>query len=75
MLEMYILFSFFLSLFGGEKNKQVPNLLTLLHKSLVLKASLQFENSTFHIPQFTGEVLSAVDNVSSVYASSVFLSL
>lgn len=49
----------------------MPNLLILLHKSLILKASLQFKIFTFHIPEFTGEVL-IMGNVSSVYARSIF---
>lgn len=48
----------------------MPNLLTKLHKierkkkSIGHEASLQFQNFVFHIPKFTGEVLSSADNVS-----------
>lgn len=60
---------------GGGEWKSNKCQICWLHKCLGLKASLQFEESTFHIPKFTWEVWSAVDNVSTACASSVFQSL
>lgn len=70
--------AYFIQLFSElalKKKKKVPDLLTKPHKSLGLKASLQFDNFTYHIPESTGEVLSTADNVSSAHASSIFESL